>query len=87
MYHVVGCFVNSSLSVCLCSLSLSLSLSLSQAQQGVQRRLFATLEELVEYYGHSRRGLVVGLTKPIPQQTQQDDHAEEQDEESGEQVT
>ena len=57
-----------------------------QAQQGVQRRLFATLEELVDYYGHSRRGLVVGLTKPIPQQTQQDDHAEEQDEESGEQI-
>ena len=40
----------------------------------------------MEYYGHSRRGLVVGLTKPIPQQIQQDDHAEEQDE-SGEQVT
>ena len=82
-YIQVQYFVNVSI-ICICVYSLSLPL---QAQQGVQRRLFATLEELVEYYGHSRRGLVVGLTKPIPQETQQDDHAEEQDEESGEWIT
>ena len=37
----------------------------------------------MEYYGHPRRGLVVGLTKPIQQQVPQEEPPEDQDE-SGE---
>lgn len=36
-----------------------------QAQQGVQRKQFSHLDDMVEYYSHSRRGLVCALTIPI----------------------
>ena len=53
----------------------------TQAQQGVTRKEFTTLEDLVAYYSNSRRGLVCGLTKPIAQLSQDD---EQDQDESGE---
>ena len=41
--------------------------SLSQAQQGIQRKAFSTLDEMVEYYKLGKRGIVCALTIPIPQ--------------------
>lgn len=38
-----------------------------QAQEGVAKQPFHTLEDLVEHYGHRGRGLVCPLIRPIAQ--------------------
>jgi len=49
----------------------------TQAQQGVQRKNFTALEELVNYYSQPRRGLVCGLTVPLEQQKEEEEPQEE----------
>ncbi|XP_064394235.1 phosphatidylinositol 3,4,5-trisphosphate 5-phosphatase 2-like [Halichondria panicea] len=54
-----------------------------QAQQGIQRKAFSTLDEMVEYYKLGKRGIVCALTIPIPQrreEEQQEDPDESDDE-------
>ncbi len=53
-------------------LRLQLYFIVVQAQQGVQRKLFGELEDLVQYYSQPRRGLVCGLTTPISQQKEEE---------------
>ena len=52
-----------------------------QAQQGVQRKQFSALDDLVEYYSQPKRGLVCGLTTPIS--PSREEEPQEPDEESG----
>ena len=54
-----------------------------QAQLGVQRKKFKHLDDMVEYYRHSRRGLVCALTLPIPQAKQGEGEDKEEDLDSG----
>ena len=48
-----------------------------QAQQGVQRKQFSHLDDMVEYYSHSRRGLVCALTIPISPKKEEEEEEEE----------
>ena len=54
-----------------------------QAQQGVQRKQFSQLDELVDYYSHSRRGLVCALTIPIGQKKEEEEELPEDPDDSG----
>ena len=44
-----------------------------QAQEGVEKRPFRSLEELVDYYSHRGRGLVCPLVRPIAQSNEDED--------------
>lgn len=55
----------------------------TQAQQGVQRKQFAELVDLVQYYGQPKRGLVCGLSLPISQQKEEEEPPEPEEESGG----
>ena len=63
------------------SLSPSLHIFTPQAQQGVQKKKFKHLDDMVEYYRHSRRGLVCALTLPISQSKEGEGEDKEEEEE------
>lgn len=54
------------------SLKRLLSLVWLQAQQGVQKKQFGHLDDMVDYYSHARRGLVCALTIPISQRKEEE---------------
>lgn len=53
-----------------------------QAQQGVQKKHFSSLEDLVQFYSEPKRGLVCGLTTPISQKEETEEENAEADDES-----
>ncbi len=55
----------------------------SQAQQGIQRKAFSTLDDIVEYYKQGKRGIVCALTIPIPQKREEEPDQEVASDESG----
>ncbi len=46
----------------------------------MQRKQFSHLDEMVDYYSHSRRGLVCALTIPISQKKEEEEEEEEEEE-------
>ena len=44
-----------------------------QAQEGVEKRQFRSLEDLVDYYSHRGRGLVCPLARPIAQSNEDEE--------------
>ncbi len=54
-----------------------------QAQQGIQRKAFSTLDEIVEYYKQGKRGIVCALTVPMPQKREEEPEQEVVSDESG----